>query len=121
VGLGQPLGDLGGEGEHRLGGERTLVQEVPEGLPLHELHHDVVGAVILPDVEDRRDVRVVQGRGGVGLAFEAASSLGVGGQLGGKDLDCDRPLEAGVLRLQDLAHASRPDGREDLVRSELVA
>ena len=121
VGLGQPLGDLGGEGKHLLGREGALVQELSESPSLHELHHDVVGALVLPDVEDRRDVRVVQGRGGVGLPFEATSSLGVGGKLRRKDLDRDCALEAGVLRLQDLTHTPRPDGREDLVGSEHAA
>ena len=118
VRLGETLGDLSGEGEYLLGGEWSFVHELAERLPLHELHHDVMGALVFTDVVDRRDVRMVERRSGTGLPFESTSSLGVRGKVGGEHFDGDRPLESGVLRLENLAHPARPDGREDFVRPE---
>jgi hypothetical protein len=33
--------------------------------------------------------------------------LGIGGDVIGKDLDGDRPVETGIARLVDLSHAAR--------------
>ena len=43
---------------------------------------------------------------------------GVGGELGREDLDRDLAAQALVARAVDLAHASGPERREDLVRAK---
>ena len=61
------------------------------------------------DVVDDDDVRVAEGRGGLGLLDEAASALGVGDLAGRQDLDGDGPVEVGVDGLVDGAHAAFAD------------
>ena len=85
------------------------------------LHHEVGGAVMLADVVQRADVRVVQPGDGLGLALEAGTAVGVGAELGRQDLDGDAAIEAGVAGLVDLAHAARADGGLDLVGPEARA
>ena len=63
-------------------------------------------------------MRVVQGGGGARLALETHASLRVGRQLRGQDLDRHFAAQARVACPIDLAHASRPEWREDLIGSE---
>ena len=95
--------------------------ESAEVLPLHVLHGDVVGAVLLPHVVDVGDVGVAQGGGGTGLPLEPLPVLHVRRELGGEDLHRHRPLEPHVPGAVDLPHAPRPEGRDDLVGAETVA
>jgi hypothetical protein len=43
------------------------------------------------------------------------------GQLGAHDLECDRAIELGVVRLVDVAHAPGAEQRAELVAAELAA
>jgi hypothetical protein len=89
--------DLPGERECLLGGEGTVLHELSKRLPLDELHDDVVRAAIFTDVEDCRDVGVIQRGSGSSLTFESSESFSVRGKMRGEDLDGDGPLESGVL------------------------
>jgi hypothetical protein len=42
-----------------------------EWFPIDELHHEIAGAFERPDVVERADMRVIEGRDGPGLALEA--------------------------------------------------
>jgi hypothetical protein len=79
-----------------------------ERLALEPLHHDVMLALVLADVVDGADVRVVEGRGGAGLALEPFHRARVLRQLGGKELQRDAAAEAQVLGLVDDAHPAPP-------------
>ena len=54
----------------------------------------------------------------VGPQLEALSKDGVGGELRGKDLQCDGAVQAGVLCPVDLSHPPGPDGLQDLEGAE---
>ena len=64
---------------------------------------------------DRRDVRVVQRRQQLGLAFETLQPLGVVGQLGRQDLDRHLALEGRVEGLPDHAHPPLADLLDEAV------
>ena len=61
------------------------------------------------------------GTRGPGFLQEAPAPLGVGGELTRQDLDRDRPLQPGVGRAIDLAHAALPQRLLDAVLLELGA
>ena len=90
-------------------------------LPFQMLQHEEVDAVLVADVEQGADVRMIQRRDRARLAFEALAQLRVGRERGGENLDRDRPIEPRVAGLVDLAHAACPEGGEDLVRAEAGA
>jgi hypothetical protein len=77
--------------------------------------------VLVTDVEERADVRVVQGRDRLRLAIEPGAELLVRREAGRQDLDRDVALEAGVAPLPDLPHPTGAQGRGDLVRPEPCA
>jgi hypothetical protein len=119
VRLGKSLGDLDGEIEQAPGGQRLARgQELPQRLSLHELHRDVERPLGFADVVDRQDVRVVQGRRRAGLLLEAEASRAILGDGLRQHLDRDLAAELRVPRPVHLAHPSRAERRDDLVRPQ---
>ena len=57
----------------------------------------------------------------LGLAPETRQAFGVGGELGGQDLQGDVAAQLGVLGAEDLAHAAGADLFDDFVMGKLVA
>ncbi len=77
--------------------------------------------VLLADVVERADVRMVELRDRAGFAVEPLAELRISGEGFGQDLDGDDAIEARVAGLVDLAHAAGAEGGEDLVRAEARA
>ena len=115
---GEGLCDLRPELHHLVEWQRALLQAIGEDLALEQLHHQEVRVALVPDVEERADVGVIQGGDRLGLALEALAALLVLGEGGGEDLDGDAAVEAGVLPPPDLAHSAGADRRQELVRPE---
>ena len=95
---------------------------------LDELHRDVVdpvGAIFsivvrewnvgLPDLVNGDDVGMVERRGGTRLLNESPQPLIVLHDLVGQDLQRDRPLQRGVVRLVNLSHPTGPERPDDPV------
>ena len=81
----------------------------------HELHDDVVRAVVLAPVVHVHDVGALQvGRSG-GLLLEALGEVGIGGVLGQHDLHRNQASEHVVLRAVHLGHAADTDALGYLV------
>ena len=57
------------------------------------LHHQEVDAVLVSDVVERADVRMLKRGDGARFALEALPEIGVGGERRGQDLDGDRAIE----------------------------
>jgi hypothetical protein len=80
-----------------------------------------VQAVLLPDVVDGEDVRVIQGGDGARLALETRDALRVGDEVGGEDFEGHAAAEPFVAREVDLAHAARAERALDAVDPEPAA
>ena len=63
----------------------------------------------------------IERTGAAGFLLEALHQLRVSGEGLVDDLERDVSTQAGVPRTVDLGHSSGPDGREDLVRTQLGA
>ena len=112
------LGRLRGELEQLAQRQRLLPERLAQRAALDQLHRDVERAAFVADVVHRHDVRVVERRGGAGLALEALAAVCVRRELGPQALDRDLAPEPRVARAVDLAHASRAERAQDLVGSE---
>ena len=112
------VGDLRPELHHLVERQRALLQAIGERLALEQLHHQEVRVALVPDVEQRADVGMVERGDRLRLALEALAALVVLREADGKDLDGDAAVEAGVLPAPDLAHAAGADRRLKLVRPE---
>ena len=72
MGVVDRLGDLDHQLGRLAGRQRPVGQPLRQALPLDEAHAEVVLALVLADLVDRHDARVVEVGGGLGLDVEAA-------------------------------------------------
>jgi len=80
---------------------------------VHKLHHQVAwGFRRCSDIVDLADVGMIQSRHRARLAFESLRKSRL------RHFDGDDAIEARVAGLEDFAHATRPDGRDDFVRPQ---
>jgi hypothetical protein len=94
---------------------------VLQRLPLQQLHADEGLALVLVDVVDGADVRVIQGGRGPGFTPEPFEGDLVAKELLGQELQCDGSVETGVLGLVDDTHASATELLEDAVVGDGLA
>lgn len=73
------------------------------------------------DIVDRKNVRVIQRRGGARFLLEAAQSVGISRECRRQNFDRDIAHEPRIARSIDFAHAARADERADLIRAEVCA
>ena len=72
-----------------FGSNRLLFDSVLEGLPFHQFHRDKGLALMLSNIVNRADVRMVQGRGRTGLALEPFHRLAVVRNFFWQELKCN--------------------------------
>ncbi len=117
--------------DHHLHGLRQVHPPLPgddsvEGLAFGVLHHEVEVAVLLGEVVQHDDVRVLESGQGAGLLDEASLQLLLARQLGRQNLNCDFLLCEAVAAEVDHAHAPLAEqllqgvGPQDLPTDELV-
>ena len=116
----EPLRDLDrvvGRLAHR---DRAAGHPRAQRLALEQLRHDVRRAVarVGPEVVHRRDVRVIQSAGRLGLLLEPPQPIGVLRVRRRQHLHRDVALQPLVPRPVNLPHPASADGRHDLVRAE---
>jgi hypothetical protein len=115
MGCRQGVGDLATQPRHLTHWHRSATDPVLQGLALHQLHGDVGLALVLPEVVDGADVRMIQRRGRPGLAAETLQGSGVVGQLLGEEPERHAAAEMGVLGLVHHPHPSTSELLEDRV------
>ena len=86
---------------------------------LDEFHRDVRLPVRLADVVDSADGSVVEGSGCTRLPHESGARRGILEGGGGQELERDIAIEALVMRAIHLAHAARPEHRQDAIVADL--
>ena len=88
------VGDLPGDRQGFVDGQRPAGNAVRERRTLNEFEHERGHAVALFETVDRRDVRVVQRGKHLGLALEAHQAVGIDRKRGGRPLDRDVAVQA---------------------------
>ena len=115
VGVVERVGHLAGDPDGVPDRELPLpLEPVPQRLALDERHHVVEEAVGDPGVEQRKDVRVLQVRGGPDLRQEPLGPDD-GGQIGPEDLDGHLPVVLAVVGEVDGRHAALAELALDLI------
>jgi hypothetical protein len=110
--------DLGSELDDLVERQRPLLQAVGERFALEQLHDEEVRLALVADVEQRADVRMVEGGDRLRLALEALPPILVLSEARGKQLDRNAAVKAGVASPPYFAHAAGADRRLKLVRPE---
>ena len=117
----EPVGDLGDDRRGPRGLEAPVAREqrVEVGAG-HVADDEEEAAALLAGGVDGDDVGMVDGRGQAGLTLEALAQLGIGGAVGGDELQRDRAPEAQVGRSVDDAHAAATEHAVDPAARELI-
>ena len=87
-------------------GQRSFAQTAVERLTFHQFHDQVRLTVMLPDIENLADIRMVEQGCRTRFSAEAVDQGVVLEQLIGQELDGYLTAETQVLRLVNLAHAA---------------
>ena len=101
-----------------IDGKRPFPEMLGKGLSFEVLHDEKVDAVLVSDVVEGADVRMLERGDGPRFALEPLTEIGVGGERRGQDFDGDEAIEPDVARLVDLAHAAGPQRAQDFIRTE---
>ena len=102
-------GDLGRVLERRRDRHRPLRNQPVQPRAVHQLHRDERRPIVLVDVVDGDDVRVVERRSRTGFLDEAALAIGIGRRFGRQHLYRDRASEPGVVGGVNDAHTAAAD------------
>ena len=114
------LGELRAEAEDLVGWQ-SRPGDVAERSSLDVLHHEEVAAVLLVEVEDGGDVRMVEARQRLRLTTESRARSLVRHAAFRQDLDRDPPIQAEVPGEVDHADSAGAEATLDLVVAELEA
>jgi hypothetical protein len=117
----QRVRDLDPDVEQRTDLAGTPPDPVREGFSLEQLHRDEVLPLVLVDLVDRADPRVIERGRGPGLALETLERGRVLGHFRGQELERNVPAELRVLGLVHDAHPSAAQLRRDLVVGDGLA
>ena len=115
------IGDLNAERKQSVEFHRAPCDHVLQRRAVEEFHHDEGAAILLADVVNGADVGMIERRRGLGFALKTAQGLGIAGDFIGKELEGDKTVEAGVLRLVNHAHAAAPQLFDDPVVGDGLA
>jgi hypothetical protein len=117
----QPMADFSCIFQYLLDRERSLIQTVGEGFAFQVFHNQKIDAVLMTDIVERADVRMVQGRNRTCFAFKPLLCVRIGRKMCRKDLNRDRALQPRITSAIHFAHAAGAERRDDLIWPEFVA
>ena len=95
--------------------QRLAPDTMLERLPFEMFHHDEEPAILLPDLVNRADVRVIQRRRGACLPLKSLQRIRIARQFFGQKLQGDVAAEARVLSLVDNSHSAATEFLDDFV------
>jgi len=121
VRLVERVGDLDGVLQNLFERKRTFLEAFRQRLPFEMLHHQEISAVLVPDVVEGADVRMVQAGDGASFALEALAQFGSIGKVIRKDFDGNGALQTRIAGAVHLTHPTRTNRGEDFIGPEALA
>ncbi len=118
VGGGEAFADPDRELEDAAGSERPAREARPQRVSLEELEDHVGRAVVDPGIEDREQVRIVEGARQPRLLLEAAQAFRVGRDFGAQHLQRDLAPETVVPRSIHLPHSTGTEWSDHFIGAE---
>jgi hypothetical protein len=111
----ESVGDLDGEVNQFLNLKRPSEDRLLQGLALQKLHHDERTPLMLTDLVNGADARMIQRRSRPGFPAKALERLLVARNVIGKKLERNEPTELSVVGLVHHAHAATTQLFDDVV------
>jgi hypothetical protein len=98
--------------------ERPFLQPFGKRFPFNALHNEVVDSVLIADIVQHANVRVIENGDGFGFSFKALLVNGITRKLSRKNLDRNGAIQPGIAGAVDLAHPASTEGGTDFIGSE---
>ncbi len=111
----QRVSNLAAELENLVERKRALFETFRKSLALEALHDEVVHPVLMADVVQHTNVRMIQAGNRFGFAFEALLPNGIIRKLWRQNLYRHSAIKTRVAPAKHLAHAARAERRHDLI------
>ncbi len=109
------IGNLNRQFQHFVERKRLARNAVLHRFTVEKLHSNELLAVLLADVVNGADVRVIQRRSGLRFAAETLQSTGIVEHFGRQEFQTHRTMEPRVLSFIDNTHPSTPELFEDAI------
>src|SRR5262245_56986523 len=97
------------------------MNQLTQRVAVHIFHRDEVGAVVLTNLVNVRDVRMIEGRCCCCFLFESAHPIVVGDNVGGQNFQSNFAMKLSVLGQVHFTHPTRAKLRADFVTAEFGA
>jgi hypothetical protein len=110
--------DLNGIADDLIDRERGAVNACLKGFTFEILHDEERRALVLADVIESADVRMIKRGNRPGFVLESLSELRIAGELGSEHLDGDDAIEPRIACLVDLAHPAATEQRQNFIGTE---
>src|SRR5207244_3409356 len=98
-----------------------VANQFAQRLAVDVFHRDEVRAIVLADLINMSNVRMVKRRCGLSFANEALHSVAIDGNLSGQNLQCNFTIQLSILRQIHFAHSTRANLCADFVAAEFCA
>ena len=115
------VGNLSRDAQDPVECEWLAGHQLLQRLPLQQLHDDELPVVVLADVVNGADVRMIQGRGGAGLTLETIDRMRMLRQFRRQELQRHVPLQARVLSAIDDTHPPTSQLLDDAIVGDGLA
>ena len=109
------VGNLDGQRQNEFWFHRLPCDAMLQRQTVQTLHGNERFAVLVVDFVDGADVRMIQGRSGLGFALETAEGLRIFGYVVGQELQGHKPAELYVFSLVHHTHSATADLFDDAV------
>src|SRR5215470_2128371 len=100
----ESVGNLNGEREDQISVHRAIADPMLQRDPIQKLHDDERLTMLLVNLENHTDVRMIQSRRSLGLSLKTCQCLRVCSYVIGQELEGDESTELDILRLVHHAH-----------------
>jgi hypothetical protein len=115
------VGELDGDFEDTIQGERPALQDGGQALAFEQLHGDERRTAVLVDLMNRADIRVIQCGSGASFAIEALERDGILRKFFGDEFQGDAAAKFGVLGCIDHTHPAAANPYENAVVGDRIA
>ena len=121
MGFVERVGNLDGIAQHLIQRQRAFLQMLRQGFTFDVLHHEIVGSVLMANIVENADVRMIQTGNGSRFALEALAKLLPARVVVWKDFDGDDAVETRIAGAIHLTHSSRSNAGENFVGTQTLA
>ena len=115
------VGDLHAVLQSLIERQGTLFKTLGEGFAFDAFHDEIGDAILMTDVMQHANMRMIQARNGFRFTLETLVANRIGGKLRGKNLDGDGTFEARIAGAIDFTHTAGTERPDNFIGAKMSA